>query len=355
MTDKTPIAAARIRVDAAFQSFIANGEAVYSIKRALTVAIAQPPDGAVVAMPKTFLLSGPASVGKTDLSKRIAQVLGLPQVRIDGRAVKTREKLFETIDESLASHNLSAQYKEDRGGMPAFVYPPFLVFIDEVHLAGEKVQESFLTLFEADDRTIVLDGARGRRLAIVEKATFVMATTKPADLDKAFRSRCIEVQLRRYTVEEVAEMVRARYSYLPDIAVDRIAACSRMLPRVAFAMAEDVHDEVVYSDEEAPDIKACVKRVMNGRGILFANGVTRDDLRYLEALKKEGRALGERAVKAQLFDVDEQRVTDDIEPFLLSLDMIRMTGGGRTLTPLGEEFLKEAKKIKQDALSNVRG
>jgi Holliday junction resolvasome RuvABC ATP-dependent DNA helicase subunit len=338
---------ARAKVDQAFASFVANTEAVYAIKRALTVAIAQTPDGAVVSMPKSFLLSGPASVGKTDLSKRIAQVLGLPQVRIDGRAVKTREKLFETIDEALSAHNLSAMYKEDRGGMPAFAYPPFLVFIDEAHLAGEKAQESFLTLLEADDRTIVLDGARGRRLALVEKACFVLATTKPADLDKAFRSRCIEIQLRRYTVAEVAEMVKARYTYLPDSAIDRISACSRTLPRVAFAMAEDVHDEVVYADEDTPDIKACVKRVMNGRGILFANGVTRDDLRYLEVLKKEGRSLGERHIKAQLFDVDEARVTDDIEPFLLSLEYIRMTGGGRALTPAGEEFLRDAKQVKQ--------
>lgn len=352
MTDtpnpRESLSKARIKVDEAFKSFVANTEAVYAIKRALTVAIASTPDGQPVSIPKTFILSGPASVGKTDLARRIASVLGLPVVRLDGRTVRTPERLFEMIDTALLAHKppLAPVFKEERGGIPKFDYPGFLVFIDEIHLATEHVQEYFLTLLEADDRTMLLNGARGNRIAVVEKSAFVFATTKAADLDRAFRSRCIEVQLRRYTVDEVAQMVKDRYSHLPDVAIERIAACSRMLPRVAFSMAEDVREEVIYSAEDSPDIKACVKRVMNGRGIIYANGITRDDLRYLQALKKESRALGEKAIKAQLFDVDEQRVSDDIEPFLMSLDLIRITGNGRALTPAGEQFLADAKKLK---------
>lgn len=347
MTNQMPeishdrVMAAREKVNAAFDGFIGNEDAVYAIKRSMIVALSASP---LPIMDRTFLLSGPPSTGKSEMARRITVTLGVPFVRIDGRAVRNRERLFEMIDEALHARGTGTTRAGERAGVPVIEYPPFSVMIDEIHLVGERTQEAFLTMLEQDDRTLVLDGEAGRRVALVAKAAWIFATTKPADLDRAFRSRCIEIQLRRYTAEEVEAMVRARFPMLPISVAETISTCSRLVPRQAFDMARDVVDEVLTAEDGGMDIRACVRRVMHGRGILFANGVARDDLRYLEALKREHRPMGETALMATLYDVDPVRVREDIEPYLLMLGYISMTQKGRQISQKGLGFLDQVRE-----------
>ena len=341
MRDLTEVKA---QVKIAFEGFIGNEEAVHTVSRSLAYALANAPEDEKPKMDKVLLLIGPPSCGKTDISKRITKVLGVPHVRLDGRGLRSRERLFELIDDMLLGQKPPVQSTRngDQSGIPIYEYPPFAIFIDEIHLAPERTQESLLTLLEADDRSLLLDGER-RRVASVKWTTFIFATTKPADLDRAFRSRCIEVQLRSYSTEEVQEMVRRRFTMLPPNAIETIAACSRNLPRVAFAMAQEVVEEVLLSDDG--DIRACVRRVMYGRGVRYPNGLTVDDHRYLDMLKREQRPIGERAVQAQLYDIDPLRITDDIEPLLIGLGLISVTSKGRQITVRGANFLRDAKQI----------
>ena len=342
----TDITAIKQHVAAGFVGFIANEEAVAAISRSLIYALATAPEGGLPSMAKVFLLYGPPSVGKTELARRITGVLGVPFIRIDGRGLRSREKMFDMIDEALISHKppLHRTPNGDVAGVPIFDYPAFAVFIDEIHLVPERTQEALLTLLEADDRTMLLDGERGRRIAVAQHATFIFATTKPADLDRAFRSRCIEISLRRYSIDEVNAMVRRRFDMLPESATLTIASCSRLLPRVAFMMAQEVKEEIMTSDDG--DIRASVRRVMRGQGIRYNNGITADDVRYLELLKRESRPIGERAIRAHLYDIDPQIITDDIEPFLLHLELIAVNDRGRQITAAGKTFLRDAKVIQ---------
>jgi Holliday junction resolvasome RuvABC ATP-dependent DNA helicase subunit len=339
---KVDLAAIRARVDAAFAGFVGNVEAVHSIKRSLAYALANAPDGDSPSMAKTLLLVGAASTGKTDLARRITAVLELPFVHLDGRAVRSRERLFSMVDDALAARTpaLAAQAGDPRSGMPVAVYPAFLIFIDEIHLVSEALQQSFLTLLEADDRSLLLDSGGNRRVADVARACFIFATTRPSDLDRAFRSRCTEIQLRRYGVDEVAQMVRARYSMLPAEHIETIAKCSRVTPRIAFSIAQEVIEEVFLSDDAL--IGPCVKKVLAGRGIVFENGCTLADLRYLQVLRRERRALGERALRSLLHDLELGQITEDIEPYLFLLGLAVMKSGGREITSEGIWFLKAA-------------
>ena len=76
-----------------------------------------------------------------------------------------------------------------------------------------------------------------------------------------------------------------------------------------------------------------------------ADGLTVDDHRYLDMLKREQRPIGERAVQAQLYDIDPLRITDDIEPLLIGLGLISVTSKGRQITVRGANFLRDAKQI----------
>ena len=131
----TEITAAKEKVDAAFLSFIGNTDAVYAIKRSLTVALARA-DGKPAALSRVFLMSGPPSSGKTEIARRVTNILGVPFIRLDGRAVKSRERMFEMIDDALESEGLEAKRSGKRANIPILAYPAFSVFVDEVHLVG---------------------------------------------------------------------------------------------------------------------------------------------------------------------------------------------------------------------------
>jgi Holliday junction resolvasome RuvABC ATP-dependent DNA helicase subunit len=338
----------RARVDAAFAGFIGNEAAVHAIKRSLVYALANAPVGDAPSMAKSILLVGAPSTGKSDLARRITKALRLPFVHVDGHGVRSRDRFFQMVDDALSAANppLLPVAGEPRSGMPVQVYPPFLAFIDEIHLVSDAVQESFLTLLESDVRSLLLESGGERRIAAVPGACFIFATTRPAELERAFRSRCIEIQLTRYTVEEVALMVRARFSRLPDQHIATIASCSRMTPRVAFAIAQDVVEEVFWSADGV--VGPCVKKVLEGRGIVFANGCTRDDIRYLKVLRKERRPLGERALRSLLHDIDPLKIVEDIEPFLFTLGYAVMRAGGREITMEGIFFLRNVAQNEED-------
>jgi Holliday junction resolvasome RuvABC ATP-dependent DNA helicase subunit len=280
----------------------------------------------------------------------VTSVLGLPLVFLDGHGLRSRDRLFDLIDAALDSHDLHPQPSEPRSGVPVLNYPPFAAFVDEAHKIGAGTQESLLTMLEADDRSVLLDGKRGKRFAMVKGAAFLFATTRPAEVNRALRTRCTEINLQRYTEAEVALMVRQRFPNLPDTptysAIATIAACARDVPRIAFEMARDVEEEI--KTIAGQDIHTCVRKVMNGRSIMYANGVTKNDYAYLMLLKREGRPLGESAIRAHLQnEIDAAQIIEDVEPFLFSKKLAAPTVQGRQLTYEGKKFLEQASRLEQ--------
>ena len=333
----------RARVARGFEGFIGQDEAMRMITRGLLIAMTHD----VPTMDKTLLLLGPPSTGKTDMSLRMAKTLGLPFVRLDGRSLISREKLFEAIDDALAEKMLHAVEDGLQSGMRVLKYPQLFVFVDEIHMASVTVQEGFLTMLEGSDRTVVL-GARsaGRRtLAVVKQTTFVFATTKPTHLDKAFRSRCMEVTLNSYSLAEVTRMVRTRYPHLSDSAAEKIAGASRLTPRRAFDLAREVVEEMAVSGD---DIDTCIRTVARGMGILFANGISKQDLEYLKLIKaQDGRPVGINAISSMLLSASREEIEDDIEPFLIRKALIKLGAKGRELTHTGSDFLRRPEVVEK--------
>ncbi len=346
----TALDAAWAKVRAGFDGFIGNTDAVYAIQRGLVAAFVDAAPGQPPVLSKSYLFIGPASVGKTELARRVTTILDLPMVFLDGRSLRNREKFFDLVDDALYAHDLKPHALEARSGTATFQYPAFAAFIDETHLVGPSTQESLLTMLEHDDRSVLLDGKRGRRIAVVDKAAFLFATTRPAEVNRALRTRTTEINLQRYTEEEVAQMVRLRFPQLIDVPqyspVATIAACARFIPRIAFEMARDVVEEIKTSTHQ--EVRTCVRNVMNGRSIIYANGVTKNDYAYLKLLQHEGRALGEQAIRSHLQgEIDAAQISEDIEPFLFSLKLVSPTGKGRALTYAGYEFLDQARKLAE--------
>jgi Holliday junction DNA helicase RuvB len=215
------------------------------------------------------------------------------------------------------------------------------VFVDEVHLVSRAVQESLLTMLEPVDRRARLSDA----IALVRQATFIFATTRPSKLDPALRSRCSQIDLRPYDLGQVAEMVRRKVqseygeSWEDDVHL-RIARLGRLVPRLAFALAEDLRNEMIANPDHNKTVAEHLEAVRISSE-LDENGLRVLDLDYLEVLQRSNRPLGEDSIANQLGTVDRDQVVNEIEPALLRLRLIERTQTGRAITAAGREYLAQ--------------
>lgn len=326
----------RDKVRHAFEGFVGNENAVQQLSRDLIVALLREPPH----LSKNILLQGLPSVGKTELARRIALALGLPFVHLDGPSLTSRERLFQLIDDQLDQHGERATEVAVEGSTRVLEYPPFVVFVDEVHLVSRPVQESLLTMLEPADRRARLSD----RVALVRQATFIFATTRPSKLDPALRSRCSQIDLRSYDLGQVAEMVRRRVeteyrATWDDEVYLRIARLGRLVPRLAFALAEDVRNEMIANP--APRAVAEHLEAVRISNELDENGLRVLDLEYLDVINRANRPLGEDSIANQLGTVDRDQVVNEIEPALLRLRLIERTQSGRAITAAGRDYLAQ--------------
>jgi Holliday junction resolvasome RuvABC ATP-dependent DNA helicase subunit len=321
----------RQRVRDAFEGFIGNEPAVSRLSNDLLRAlIDQPPH-----LAKNYLFTGLPSTGKTELARRMAKALALPFIKLDGRGVSSRNKLFELITGELTSHGLTASQVGQQVGLPVLEYPPLIVFIDEVHLVPRPLQESLLTMLEAADRTVVLSD----HVARVHRATFLFATTRASDVDAAFASRCDEIQLREYTEPEVAQILQWKVPHVdwPEAVYASVARLGRCVPRIAIQLAEALETAVMVSEEEKPLLDH-LEDVRRAREI-DARGLARMDFEYLGILERSSSPVGEQNILNLMRTVDKDRILNEVEPFLVRLGFVKHSPRGRELTSDGREYL----------------
>jgi len=328
----------RSQVNNAFVGFIGNEAAVKRLKNDLLSALIEKPPH----LSKNFLFYGEPSTGKTELARRIATALKLPFVKLDGRGLVSRERLFELVNGELSQQGLSPSQVGQQSGLPLLEYPPLIIFVDEVHLMPKSIQESLLTVLEAVDRTVTMKTFVAR----MNKTTFLFATTRPSEVDKAFRSRCADVSLREYTVEEVAEMLKRRFSKeWPEHVYLQLAKLGRRVPRVAISLATDLETAIKVSDHPNRSIEEHLDEVRKTHE-MDDLGLKPLDFQYLETLKDEGKPVGEQAMVNLLATADKDRVIDEVEPFLRKLGFIRFGSRGREITEKGKNYLLEIEKGK---------
>ncbi|MDX2130430.1 MAG: Holliday junction DNA helicase RuvB C-terminal domain-containing protein [Planctomycetota bacterium] len=321
----------RQRVRDAFEGFIGNEPAVTRLSNDLLRALIENPPH----LAKNYLFTGLPSTGKTELARRMSRALGLPFVKLDGRGVSSRDKLFEMVNGELSSHNLTASQVGQQVGLPVLEYPPLIIFIDEVHLVPRALQEALLTMLEAADRTVVLND----HVARVQRTTFLFATTRVSDVDAAFASRCDEIQLREYTEAEVARILRWKVPHddWPEPVYESVARLGRRVPRIAIQLAEALETAVLVA-EESKTILDHLEEVRRAREI-DARGLTRMDFEYLAILERANAPVGEQNILNLMRTVDKDRILNDVEPFLVRLGFIRHGPRGRELTSEGREYL----------------
>jgi Holliday junction DNA helicase RuvB len=308
---------------------VGQDEAKRTVKRLLDEAREQDPP----VLAETILFTGPASTGKTLFSTAIAESLRLPYVEVTGTMLESIDKLFEQIDAALADRSQRYADGGRRGGLPLRKYPPVVIFVDECHQLKRTVQDALLTMTEPSERTAKLSGF----IADMSEATVLMATTDSAKLAKPLKTRAREIRLKPYTRDEVAEII-GRDNRGWSLEVRRlIAMAGRMIPRVAKERAKDLRRILQQDHNGARPNEAIVLGVMADEWALDRLGLSDQDHAYLQLLL-DSRGPAGLANLASRMNLEPDQLEQDIEPFLVSMNLVDRTSKGRVLTDEGRDI-----------------
>jgi Holliday junction resolvasome RuvABC ATP-dependent DNA helicase subunit len=327
-------------LDDAFDGFVGNEGAVNRLRTMIKAAKLRND----IKLSRVILLSGPASVGKTELAGRVARVLKLPFLMVDGTSVKTREQLASMIDDTIEGNTLNPQSLGKVGGILTIRLPPMVIFIDEFHLVSAPLQEALLTVTDANNRTMIVERPIRRRLN-AENVTFMLATTMESKVTNALLTRCDKMELRRYDRDEVAQIVQRAHTHINFTLCQMIADASRFTPREALQIAVNVNDAIAVADSHQT-IDEVVRAVIRSRGS-YLNGITQRDVTLMRLLADAGRPMSLTALVGSLHLNTPSELTEVIEPYLLYRRWIAVTSKGREITREGREMLRHIEEFER--------
>ena len=185
-----------------------------------------------------FLVTGPASVGKTSLVRTFANCLGLPFLEVNPRSLKTCHNLFEKIQTLIDNSNdFSNGLQEDEEKQNNYEAPPMIVFIDEAHALHIEIQDGLLKAIENNDRVLQTEGGV---VLNCKNICWFFATTDVGLLFPPLISRFSSIDLKPYTKKEIAEIVQLHNPELPDEACELVAFYESRIPRKALDFAREV-------------------------------------------------------------------------------------------------------------------
>lgn len=218
---------------------VGQDEAKRQIRRLLNEAKGLSP----IRLSESIIFTGPASIGKTLFSQTIAESLMLPYVETTGTSLKSVEQLFERVDKVLDSGGTPYVEEGHYSGLPLRKYPPVVIFIDECHQLKRPIQDALLTMTEPSGRRAILQ----HFVADMSGTTFLFATTDIGLIEKALKTRCREINLKQYEIEDIVEIIGRIYKGWSLEVRKLIAMAGRMTPRIAKARAKDL-DRILKQD-----------------------------------------------------------------------------------------------------------
>jgi len=276
-----------------------------------------------------LLLAGPPGLGKTSMAHIMAEELGAKITATSGPAIERAGDLIGVLT------NLG------RGDV---------LFIDEIHRLSKVVEEFLYPAMENFEIDFVVDkGPYAKTIKFrLKHFTLIGATTRAGLLSNPLRSRFGMVyHLDFYRPEELMEIVR-RSARILDIEMDepscaQIARRARGTPRIANRLLRRVRDYAQVKGQGRITVEV-TEAALSAQGI-DGFGLDPIDRKVLKTITEfyGGGPVGIEALAAALNE-EPDTIVDIVEPYLLSIGLLKRTARGRKVTRLAYEHLAKTKQ-----------
>lgn len=272
-----------------------------------------------------ILLFGNAGLGKTSLSKIIANEMNQRIIIMSGPTIKDPMSMVAVVKE---------------------IQEGDILFIDEIHRISTSAAEAIYTVMEDFELSYVEKDREGSRNVTLKlpRFTVIGATTHSGLLEKPMRDRfAYHFKMDLYSVEDLIKIAIQSTLQLGKTidadAAENVAKRSRGVPRICNSYIKRLVDKALVGGLDNIDLP--LTNQFFGMIHVDQNGLNETDLQYLKTIQEK---FGNRPIGidnlASCLGEGKDIIESQIEPYLLYLGLIQITPGGRMLTNNGIEYVE---------------
>ncbi|AVN63801.1 Holliday junction branch migration DNA helicase RuvB [Mesoplasma florum] len=272
-----------------------------------------------------IIFSGPSGMGKTSLAYLLSKILKTKIHIVNGPSLQRPSDLISVL----------TSIKENQ-----------ILFIDEVHSVSKDIMEVLYPVLEENKLSIIIGKEYNSKIVNIKLPNFtiITATTEINKLPFPFLNRfLIQFELEGYNHDDLTKIIINTFNKLEyKIEIEQakiIAKFSRLVPRVAINLVKRIYDFLITEKIKDLSEKNLIW-VFKQMG-LYEYGLNEKDLDYLFTLL-ENNTLSLDSL-AQIINVPNQTILNNMEPIFLKERLIIKTGRGRQLTNKGKIYLEKNK------------
>ncbi len=274
-----------------------------------------------------MLISGPPGLGKTTISKIMAQMLGVNIKTCSGPSLERTGDLVAILS------NLSSKD---------------ILFIDEIHRLNINIEEILYSAMEKFQVNIIIGQGTGADTINLPISTFTLigATTKAGSLSAPLRSRFgISERIDFYNIEDLTKIILQSAKFLNiklnTNSAKSIAKASRGTPRIAKKILRRVRDFAQINFKNKVLDEKIIINALEFIGI-DQSGLSHADNLLLKKILIEfnGGPVGLETL-ASLIGEDKETIEFVYEPYLLREGYLEKTTRGRCIPANAQAKLKQ--------------
>lgn len=246
---------------------------------------------------QAYLFTGIRGTGKTTTARILAKALNCTGNPADGqlpcgecescKAIK-EGRFLDVIEMDAASNRGVNEIREliEKVNYPPMVGRYKVYIIDEVHMLTTEAENAFLKTLEEPPEHVI----------------FILATTNPEKVRETIRSRCMRLDFRRVSEEDLIEGM-ARICRRKQVNITRDALA--LVAQKADGSVRDglsILEQCISGGDELVDLET-VEDYLGSAGLDFYLGLTQNVIEHnmAEALKRVGDALRTGCDAKQIF------------------------------------------------------